>query len=261
MLRHLMMNSVAFAPEGGADGGGDNGAAETPAADAPLLTGVSEGEGSTTEGDGNGAASGWQEYQADASKSDEENAAAKAEHDKARPKEGDDKKQEPKDPADLVPEDGKYDIKLEDGIELDQALLERASPVMKELGLTNAQASKLAGVIAEQRKIEYDALSERQQKITSDWQQEIRTDKDFGGENLTASLNNANRVIATFGDDALKRDLVEIGIGNHPGLFRLLARVGNALSDDKPASSETAAAQSVSPEQAMYGSTTPTTRG
>ncbi|MEH3125561.1 hypothetical protein [Agrobacterium cavarae] len=261
MFRHLMMNSVAFAPEGGADGGGDTSAADTPAADAPLLTGVSEGDGSTAEGDGNGAASGWQEYQPDASKSDEENAAAKAEHEKTKPKEGDDKKQEPKDPADLVPEDGKYDIKLEDGIELDQALLERASPVMKELGLTNAQASKLAGVIAEQRKIEHDALSERQQKITSDWQQEIRTDKDFGGENLTASLNNANRVIATFGDDALKRDLVEIGIGNHPGLFRLLARVGNALSDDKPASSETAAAPPVSPEQAMYGATTPTTRG
>ncbi len=261
-LRHLMMNSVCFAPEGAADGSGDTSAAETAAADAPLLTGVSEGDASTTEGDGNGAGSGWQEYQPDGAKSDEENAAAKAEHDKTRPKEGDDKdKQDPKDPADLVPEDGKYDIKLEGGIELDQALLERASPVMKELGLTNAQASKLAGVIAEQRKIEHDALSERQQKITSDWQQEIRTDKDFGGENLTASLNNANRVIATFGDDALKRDLVEIGIGNHPGLFRLLARVGNALSDDKPASSETAAAPPVSPEQAMYGATTPTTRG
>jgi antitoxin component of RelBE/YafQ-DinJ toxin-antitoxin module len=259
-----MMNSVAFAPEGAADGGGDTSAADSAAAaaDAPLLTGVTESESSTTDGEGSGAASDWQEYQPDASKSDEENAAAKAEHDKAKPKEDADKsKQEPKDPADLVPEDGKYDIKLEGGIELDQALLERAAPVMKELGLTHSQASKLAGVIAEQRKIEHDALSERQQKITSDWQQEIRTDKDFGGENLTASLNNANRVIATFGDDALKRDLVEIGMGNHPGLFRLLASVGNALSDDKPASSETAAAPPVSPEQAMYGATTPTTRG
>ncbi|CDN96083.1 hypothetical protein [Agrobacterium tumefaciens] len=261
MFRHLMMNSVAFAPEGGAEGGGDAAAAAAEETNSPLLTGVVDDQ-AAKEGEGSAAASEWKEYEADSSKSDEENAAAKAEHDKAKPKEVDDKNnQGAKDPADVVPEDGKYDIKLEDGIELDQALLERASPVMKEIGLTNAQATKLAGVLAEQRKIEYDALSERHQKITTDWQTEIKTDKDFGGDNLATSLNNANRVIATFGDDALRRDLVEIGIGNHPGIFRLLARVGNALSDDKPASSETAAAPPPSPEQAMYGATTPTTRG
>ncbi|MGV1869722.1 hypothetical protein [Agrobacterium rosae] len=262
MFRHLMMNSVAFAPEGGADGGGDdgttspetllNGAVTDPAAQ-------KEGEGQV---EGNTRPTDWKEYEVDSSKTDEENAAAKAEHNKTKPKEGDDKsKDEPNDPADIVPEDGKYDIKLADGIELDAALLEKASPVMKEIGLTNAQATKLAGVLAETRKAEFDALSERHQKITTDWQNEIKADKDFGGDNLDGSLNNANRVIATFGDDAFRRDLTEIGMGNHPGLFRLLVRVGNALSDDKPASSETPAAPPKAPEQAMYGATTPSTRG
>jgi hypothetical protein len=163
--------------------------------------------------------------------------------------------------SDSVPPDGNYTLSLGEGIELDAALLEKAAPVMKEIGLSNAQASKLANVLAEQRKAEYDALSERHQKVTEDWQKEIRTDKDFGGARLTASVNNANRVIATFGDDALRRDLVDIGIGNHPGIFRLLARVGNALSDDKPAQSETPAASRRSQEEIMYGATTPTTRG
>ncbi|MDQ1187008.1 hypothetical protein [Agrobacterium larrymoorei] len=236
MLRQWM-NNAAFAPEGhtdwgvSPDSGGDANANES--ADAPLLNGAAEPLVAGQNGAGREGGEG----------------------------EGDKPASEPGDLADLVPENGEYDIKLDGGIELDRALLERASPVMKELGLTNGQASRLAGVIAEQRKLEYDALSERHQKITSDWQQEIRADRDFGGDNLATSLNNANRVIATFGDDALRRDLVEIGIGNHPGLFRLLARVGNALSDDKPASSETAAAPPTSPEQAMYGATTSTTRG
>lgn len=236
MLRQWM-NSATFAPEGHTDwgaaphhGGNDNANAND---DAPLLNGAAEKLSAGENGAGREGGEG----------------------------EGGNLPPEPGDAADLVPENGQYDIKLDGGIELDRALLDRASPVMKELGLTNGQASRLAGVIAEQRKLEYDALSERHQKITSDWQQEIRADRDFGGDNLSTSLNNANRVIATFGDDALRRDLVEIGIGNHPGLFRLLARVGNALSDDKPASSETAAAPPTSPEQAMYGATTSTTRG
>lgn len=263
-MRNLLMNSVAFAPEGAADGG--NGATETPAADTQgaaetILSGKTEATGAEDKG-AEGADDGWKEYQADASKSDEENAAAKAEHNKTKPKEGDDKgKDEPKDPADTVPEDGKYDITLGEGIELDSALLEKASPVMKEIGLTNSQASKLAGVLAETRKAEFDALGERHQKIVDDWQKEIKTDKDFGGDNLKASVGKADRVIATFGDDDFRRDLVELGIGNHPGLFRLLARVGNALSDDKPITSETPAASKKSPEAAMYGETTPTTRG
>jgi hypothetical protein len=262
MFRHLMMNSVVFAPEGVADGGGDNGTADDASKPETLLNGAVIDPAAPKEGEGDTAKPEWKEFEADASKSDEENAAAKAEHDKTKPKEGDDKgKEEPKDPADIVPEDGKYDIKLSDGIELDAALLEKASPVMKEIGLTNAQATKLAGVLAETRKAEFDALNERHQKVTTDWQNEIKADKDFGGDNLDTSLNNANRVIATFGDDAFRRDLTEIGMGNHPGLFRLLVRVGNALSDDKPASSETAAAPPKAPETAMYGATTPSTRG
>lgn len=266
-MRNLLMNSVVFAPEGVTDVSGGDAAADAGAAKADagntLLSGVVDdpaAAGDEGKQKAEAAASGdWKDYVDDPAKSADENAAAKAEHDKTKPAEKADDKVI--DPADAVPADGKYDIKLGDGIELDQALLEKAAPVMKEIGLTNSQASKLAGVIAEQRKAEHDALGERHQKIIDDWQKEIKTDKDFGGDKLKTTINTANRVIATFGDDALRRDLVELGIGNHPGLFRLLARVGNAISDDKPVTSETPAASQKSPEEAMYGATTPQTRG
>lgn len=267
-MKHLLRNSVVFAPaDEGASGGGAGGdsAAEAVKGADTILSGVpaaTEGENGSTDTDkANAAASDWKEYVPDSAKSDEDNAKLKAEHDKTKPQEGDDKNKAASDPENSVPEDGKYTIALGDGIELDEALLEKASPVMKEIGLTNAQATKLAGVLAEQRKTEYDALNERHQKITEDWQKEIRTDKDFGGDHLKENVLKADRVIATFGDDAFRRDLVELGIGNHPGLFRLLARVGNALSDDKPLTSETPAASTKSPEEAMYGATTPTQRG
>lgn len=261
-MKNLLMNSVVFAPadEGAGGGGGSEGEGTSNAAESTgtILSGKvddADAGGSPKEG-----SSDWKEYVPDSAKSAEENATLKAAHDGTKPKE-EGKADEVTDPADTVPEDGKYTIALEGDIQLDEGLLEKASPVMKEIGLTNAQASRLAGVLAEQRKVEYDSLNERHQKITEDWQKEIKTDKDFGGDNLKDSVLKADRVIATFGDDAFRRDLVELGIGNHPGLFRLLARVGNVLSDDKPLTSETPAAHAKSPEESMYGATTPTTRG
>lgn len=225
------MIEVLRSPEGeGGSATTETTATETTATDttdAPLLTGkVEEAETEQT--------SEWAEYVPDPAKSEDENAAAKAEHDKTKPAEQQEEK------TSEVPE--KYDIQLGEGIQLDEALLEKATPVMRELGLTNEQANKLAGVIAEQRKADYDALNARHQKVVTDWQTAIKTDKDFGGEKLKTSLNTADRVIATFGDDEFRKDLTDLGLGNHPGLFRLLARVGNALSDDKPVTSETPAA-------------------
>jgi len=273
-MHSLLTSSVAFAPEGVEGGGGDDGAtSETAAkesASGSILTGKVEGaaeetgkiEGDTKAKEEPAADEGWKEYVPDDKLSADDNAKAKAEHDKTKPAEGDGKdKKEETDKADVVPEDGKYEIQLADGIQLDEALLDKAAPVMKEIGLTNGQASKLAGALAEHKKAEFDAHGERLQKITDDWQKEIKTDKEFGGDNLKVSVNNADRVIATFGDEPLRRDLVELGLGNHPGIFRLLVRVGNALSDDKPVTSETPAASQKSPEEAMYGATTPMTRG
>lgn len=261
----------AGAGEGAAAGADTGTVGATDTGTAPILTGKIDdaGAGAGTGDAGKAGAEGagdWKEYVPDTTKTADENAALKAEHDKGKLAEGDgkakdEKSKEPTTPENTVPEDGKYEIKLADGIQLDQALLDKAGPVMKDIGLTNGQASKLAGVLAEQRKAEHDALGERHQKIITDWQTEIRSDKEFGGDKLPATIKTADRVIATFGDDAFRRDLVDLGLGNHPGIFRLLARVGNALSDDRSVTSETPAAPAKSPEVAMYGATTPTTRG
>lgn len=250
-FRNLLMSSVVFAPDEAAAAGAsvDAGAsAESVTADTILYGDAASDVGADKSAD---AAPEWKEYEPDTTKSDEENAALKTEHDKTKPVEGD-KKDE--DPDNVVPEDGKYDIQLPDGLQVDQELLDGISPAMKEIGLTKGQASKLAAAYAEQGKKQHDALQARHDKVVQDWQAEIKTDKDFGGDKLKDSINTANRVIATFGDDAFRRDLKDLGIGNHPGLFRLLARVGNALSDDKPVASETpAASQKKDHAETLYG--------
>lgn len=64
------------------------------------------------------------------------------------------------------------------------------------------------------------------------WNAELKADKEFGGDKFDASLRGAQRVLAKFGDDQLRKDLEASGYGSHPGLFRALARISAAISDD-----------------------------
>src|SRR5690606_1430761 len=72
----------------------------------------------------------WKEYVPDPNKSAEENARLKAEHDKNKPAD------KSNDPADQVPPDGKYELTMPEGVEVDQELLSAMSPKLHAKGFT-----------------------------------------------------------------------------------------------------------------------------
>lgn len=236
--------SPLWAPEGagaggGAEGAGADGAGDPPAADAGSVlypddppAGEGEDEDGAGEGDDEGeGASEWKEYEPDPAKSDEENAAAKAEHDKTKPGADDG---EEDDPADKVPEDGKYDLKMPEGMEVDQELLEQFSPEFKELGLTNKQAQQLADkfIAREQAKAANWA------KEVSGWADKAMADAEIGGAKWDDTVKTASGVVNRFGTPELKQYLNSSGGGNHPEMIRFMAKVGAVIGEDDPAISE-----------------------
>ncbi len=224
--------AIMFAPEGeGAGGSGD-----APADLGSVLFPNDKPAGEQPEGtepDGDAAPAEWKEYVADPNKSDEENAAAKAEHDKTKPKtEGDDKD---KSAADQVPTDGKYDLKLPDGVALDQELLDALGPEFKEAGLTNGQAQKLAEAYTK-------VLQERSAKETEGWSNTVakwvddaKADKEIGGDKWDVTVAASQRAINKLGTPALKEYLEASGGGNHPELIRFASKVGAMIREDDPA--------------------------
>ncbi len=163
----------------------------------------------------------WQEYVPDPSKSDEENAAAKAEHDKTKPADGD--------PLDKVPEDGKYEITLED-MEVDQVLLGALSPAMKEAGLTGKQANTLAKAFAAHQV----AQAEQWGQTVQQWAKDAQADPEIGGVNWDTTRANAVKFVNQFGTPGLKEYLNATGAGNHPEVIRIMAKAGAAISEDQP---------------------------
>lgn len=130
------------------------------------------------------------------------------------------------------------ELKLPEGFQPDEALVGKFKTTAKELGLDSAKAQKVFDLYAEAQ----DALiqqivaghqAERQEEQQA-WVKEIRADKEFGGEKFDASVRAARKVIEKFGPE-LRPWLNESGLTNHPGLFRLLARIGFADTEDSSA--------------------------
>lgn len=213
--------SVLFPKEG--EGG-------KPAADAAKGA-DDKGDGKPADGKGDGKPAEWKEYVPDPNKSADENARLKAEHDKTKPAETKDNKGA----DDKVPEDGKYNLTMPEGVEVDQEMLDALGPEFKELGLTNKAAQKLADrFIAVQAK-RAEAQAKSWGERVSAWADEAKADKDIGGANWDATVTAARRAVDVYGTPQLREYLNVTGGGNHPEVIRFMAKVGATVTEDSPA--------------------------
>lgn len=137
---------------------------------------------------------------------------------------------------DAVPETY-ADFKVPEGLELNGEVLTEFQGLAKELGLSQEKAQKLIDL---QTKLAQGGEQERQQQLqqaldaqAKQWTDQIKADPELGGEKFEASKQVAVKAMAQFGNDALRHILNESGLGNHPELFRLFHKVGQAISEDK----------------------------
>lgn len=130
----------------------------------------------------------------------------------------------PAEPA--VPES--YELKMPEGVELDTAAAGEFTEIAKELKLTQEQAQKVADIGAKmaQRQAESHA------NLVAQWTEQVKTDKEIGGDKLAENLGVARKAIETFGSPELKDLLNSTGLGNHPEIVKLAFKVGKAISED-----------------------------
>lgn len=142
------------------------------------------------------------------------------------------------DPAPVVPET--YELAAPEGFEkLDPEAVAAATPVFKELGLSNEQANKLMPVAGEFAK---KIIAERDQQFLGQildqrkaWLETARADAEIGGNNWEGTMRDAARFLDQMGavkGSALRVALDDSGFGNHPELIRVLAKGGKAIGED-----------------------------
>lgn len=134
-------------------------------------------------------------------------------------------------PNPAEPEAVKYEFKAPEGVTLDDARLERFTALAKDLKLPADKAQALVDLATE---VEVQR-AEQHETLKAQWADEVRADKELGGDKLDATLAQARKVYALLPEaqaTELKGLLDQSGFGNHPAVVRLFAKVGQALSDD-----------------------------
>lgn len=144
-----------------------------------------------------------------------------------------------------------YDLKVttagEDGAEvevpIDTELLAEATPVLKEIGLTNDQANKLAPLVVKVQERVLKAQADDFTALKAGWAKQVQDDPEIGGKNWAETEALAAKALDTFGAPSVKdadgnetnefRALLnETGLGNHPVLVRMFRQIGEKVGED-----------------------------
>lgn len=135
-----------------------------------------------------------------------------------------------------------YEFNMPEGMELDEKAAETFTPVLKELGVTQAQADKLteafAGWISDAAEQGQQAREAAATEMAENWVQEMKADETYGGDQYEANLAVARQVVEKIGGESFKNALDETGLGNHPEVFRFLMKVNEVapVTEDAPGS-------------------------
>lgn len=156
---------------------------------------------------------------------------------------------EPGEPAKPEPDDGKpnpegkdnkpdlkapekYEFTAPEGAELDSKAVELFEPVARELDLSNEQAQKLAGLWPKLQEQMQQRQAESWGQQVEQWAADVKADKEIGGDKLTASVGHAQKALDTFASKEFREFLDTTGMGNHPEMVRVFAKVGKLMSED-----------------------------
>jgi hypothetical protein len=126
------------------------------------------------------------------------------------------------------PADGEvaYEFKTPEGVTLDTESVTEFTAIAKELKLPAEAAQKVVDLAIKREA----ARTEAWHKQVESWSADVNKDPELSKPEVQA---DARKAVETFGSPELKTLLNSTGMGNHPELVRLMAKIGKAISEDK----------------------------
>jgi hypothetical protein len=142
-------------------------------------------------------------------------------------------KAEDKKPDEKPAEDPKaWDLKAPENSGLDEKHVKEVVDMAKSLNLNAEQAKGLlerdAKIVADQQKLQEQNIKE----FRSSLYEQTQADKEIGGSNFDRSVADCKRVVDRFGSPEFRKALNESGLGNHPEVVRVFARIGRTMAED-----------------------------
>jgi hypothetical protein len=125
------------------------------------------------------------------------------------------------------------DFKMPDGVEVDKALLETATPLFKDANLPQEVAQKFVDFFAQYKANAVEAQAKQWNETRDGWVTKAKADKEIGGDNWDGKVSDAKLALDKFGTPDLRAALNDYGMGDHPEVIRVFSRIGALVKDDK----------------------------
>lgn len=146
----------------------------------------------------------------------------------------------------------KYEFTAPEGMELDQSMVEQFTPIAKELNLTQEQAQKLVDLHNQSVSSTIEAQAAEWNKTMKEWVDEIKQDKEIGGQVFDENIGIARGVLEKYATPGLREVLETSGMGNHPEVVRFITRIGKAMQDDSIRTGNTATGAPKDPAHVLF---------
>jgi hypothetical protein len=146
-----------------------------------------------------------------------------------------DKAADKPDDNELPPEEY-AEFAMPEGVEVDSALLDKALPLFKELGMTQANAQKLVDLQAEHVQSFAQTQQDQFSEVITGWADSTKADKEIGGDDFDQNIGIAKTAIEKFGTPELSQFLHDSGAGSHPEIVRMFLKIGKLTQEDQPGS-------------------------
>lgn len=139
-------------------------------------------------------------------------------------------------PAEFTPV-AATDIKLPDGVTVDQPLMDSFLELVNDQKLTPAERTqKLIDLQLEAQQKASEAGSQAWADMQTNWQNEVKNDKDLGGANLQPTLDSIAKLVETYGSPELVEVMNITGAGNNIHVIRFVNAIAKKLNEGGPIS-------------------------
>ena len=131
-----------------------------------------------------------------------------------------------------TPPPAEIQIKLPDGVKLDEGLLNSFKPIAQKLGLKSEGAQELVDLFVATQQKAAQVQQETHLDTITKWAEEAKADKEIGNTNWDTTVKQGQLALRKLGNPELVQLLNETGLGNHKAVIKFFATVGKSLSED-----------------------------
>lgn len=121
------------------------------------------------------------------------------------------------------------DLKLEKDSPLSAEEVEGLISFANEKKLSKELTQALVERETAQKKAQADAVEKAKDK----WLNDVKSDKEIGGDNLKETSVIVKKVFDRFGDEEFASYLENTGLGNHPAVVRFIRKIGKSMTPEQ----------------------------